>query len=139
MTTAAPDEGFRYEALLVPWGATNLATLLTATGSSWHDGDTFNALIAKGDHEYRLTHVRTALDNAPEVNRAATKAAGEAATAYARSLADTGAIVYLDSSAFTDSDEEDDFGRTLAVVTLADGRDLATLMISSGHAVADPA
>lgn len=128
----------KYKARLVPWGATDLDTLLTATGTSFHDGDTFNALVWMGDKDYRLTHVRTALDNAPEVNKAATKAAGDAATAYVRTLVDTGATVYLDASPFAGSADEDDFGRFLAIVTLADGRDLATLMISSSHAVADP-
>ena len=125
---------YKYKALLMPWGARSLETW-AATGSAFHDGDTFNALVSRGEHDYLLTHVRCALYNAPEIT-GATKDAGLAATAYVRTLADAGAVVYLDSLGFG-YDQEDSFGRMLAAVTLADGRDLAALMIDGGYAIAD--
>lgn len=134
MTTAA--DLYRFKALLLPWGVRGIDTW-AATGSAWWDGDTFNALVSQGMETYRLTHVRTAGYDAPEVT-GTTKAAGEAAAAYVRTLVDTGGVVYIDSLGF-EPDEEDNFGRMIGAVTLADGRDLTALMIDSGHAVADPA
>ena len=130
-----PTDLYKYKALLVPWGLRSLETW-AATGSAFHDGDTFNALVSRGEHDYLLTHVRCALYDAPEIT-GATKPAGLAALAYVRTLAPEGSVVYLNSISFVHSDEEDDFGRMLAAVTLADGRDLATLMIDGGYAVAD--
>lgn len=103
----------------------------------WIDGDTFVGLVDLGLRVHWQGSVRTAGDNAPEV-KGATKAAGDAATAYVEQLCPVGSTVYLNSVAFEPS-EEDNFGRMLAFVTLDDGRDLATLMIQSGHAVPDPA
>lgn len=135
MTTAPAL--FNTRALLVPWTVRDITDLWGATGTSFHDGDTFNALIDRGEGDLLLTHVRPAGYNAPEVY-GDTKPAGEAAAAYVRTLVDTGAMVTIDSAQFVDSHEEDDFGRVLGAVTLADGRDLCSLMIDSGHAVADP-
>ena len=135
---------FRTRALLVQWtvrSLDDLAALLTSgakPGTAWHDGDTFNALMERGEGDYLLTHVRTAGDNAPEL-KGITLTAAKASADYARSLVDSGGIVTLDSSNFAASHEEDDFGRVLAKVTLPDGSDLAQLMIQSNHAVADPA
>lgn len=126
MTT--PADLYRYRATLIPWS--------TANPSAWHDGDTVNADVDLGCHVHWQGHIRCAGYNAPEVT-GATKPAGDAATAFVRTLAEVGAVVYLDSLAFVASTEEDDFGRMLAAVTLADGRDLATLMIDSGNAVPD--
>jgi endonuclease YncB( thermonuclease family) len=127
---------YRFKALLLPWTVRGLSTF-ELNGTAWHDGDTFAALIDKGMRGYDLFHVRAAGYDAPEVT-GPTKPAGDAATAYARSLAETGEIVYLDSLAFAASAEEDNFGRMLAFVTLPNGTDLAALMINSGHAVPDP-
>lgn len=125
MTTSA--DLYRYQATLVPWN--------TSATTAWHDGDTFNASVDLGCRVHWVGHVRCAGYNAPEVEGAG-KEAGETAATFVRSLVDTGGVVYLDSQAF-EPDEEDDFGRMLAVVTLADGRNLATLMIDSGNAVVD--
>lgn len=138
-----PADLYKYEALLLPWDVRGLRSLAAyflnrteTPASAWHDGDTFNALVSRGEHDYGLMHIRTAGYNAPELK---TGQPGADATTFARSLVETGEIVYLDSIAFVPADEEDDFGRMLGFVTLADGRDLATVMIDSGNAVADPA
>lgn len=118
---------YQYRATLIPWND---------TGTAWHDGDTFNADVDLGCRVHWQGHVRCAGYNAPEVT-GASKAAGLEAAAYVRTLLDTGAVVHLDSHAFQ-PDELDNFGRMLATVTLPDGRDLAALMIGTGHAVPDP-
>lgn len=124
---------FKYRARLRPWGLHGLDTW-DVTGSSWHDGDTFNAIVSMGARGYDLFHIRPAGYDAPELE-GATKPAAIKARDYAASLVDTGGIVYLDSQAFWASHEEDNFARMLARVTLPDGRDLTELMIGSGHAV----
>lgn len=122
---------YRYKALLMPWAVRGIDTW-TATGTAWWDGDTCAVLVSRGEHDYLLTHLRCAGYNAPELR----DAGGRAAVDFVRTLADTGDTIYLDSHSFG-TDQEDNFGRMLATVTLADGRDLATLMIDSGHAVVD--
>lgn len=52
---------------------------------------------------------------------------GKAATACTRVLAPVGSILTIESFGF------DDFGRTLASVTLPDGRDLAGALVAAGH------
>ena len=108
-----------------------------ATVTRWVDGDTAKVDVDLGCRVHWRGSLRCAGYNAPEV-RGATALAGAAATAYVESLCPVGSTVYLDSLAF-EPDELDNFGRMLGAVTLADGRDLAALMIDSGHAVADPA
>lgn len=129
-----PSSLYKFKALLLPWAVRGLETL-NLVGTAWHDGDTFNALVSAGRHDYAITHIRCAGYNAPELK---TGQPGTDATEYARSLVETGQIVYLDSIQFIATDEEDDFGRMLAVVTLPDGRDLATWMIQTGHAAPVP-
>lgn len=142
VTTA--DQLFRFQAVMLPWavrGAHTLAQLVTDASTlprtAWHDGDTFCALVDKGTRGFELFHVRCAGYDAPELT-GATKPAGLASLAYAQSLAETGAVVLLDSVAFEATDEEDNFGRMLAYVTLPDGRPLADVMIAAGQAVPDP-
>lgn len=53
--------------------------------------------------------------------------AGRAALAYVRTLLPVGNTVAIESYGF------DDFGRTLASITLPDGRDLAHAMTAAGH------
>lgn len=108
-----------------------------ATVVSWHDGDTAKVDVDLGCRVHWQGSLRCAGYNAPEIT-GTTKAAGLAATAYVERLCPAGATVYLDSLAFEHGSNEDDFGRMLAAVTLSDGRDLAELMIQSGHAVPDP-
>lgn len=109
-----------------------------ATVLSIHDGDTFTVDVDLGVRIHWQGSLRTAGYNAPEVY-GPSKPAGDAATAYVETLVPIGSTIYLDSLAFESGGNEDHFGRMLAAVTLADGRDLAQLMIGSGHAVADPA
>ena len=109
-----------------------------ATVVDWHDGDTAHVLVDLGCHVHWSGSLRCAGYNSPELY-GATKAAGEAALAYVQGLVANGSTVYLDSLGFQRTSEQDDFGRMLAMVTLPDGRDLATLMIDAGQAVADPA
>lgn len=122
----APADLYRYRATLIPWGA---------TGTAWHDGDTAAVDVDLGCRVHWRGRLRCAGYNAPEVT-GASKPDGLAATAFVRSLAESGATLYLDSLAF-EPDELDNFGRMLAAVTLSDGRDLAAVMIAAGHAVAD--
>lgn len=124
---------YQFKALLLPWGVRGLETW-GVDGSPWHDGDTCNVLISQGMRGYWLGHVRCAGMNSPEVH-GPTKQAGLLAQAYANTLAPAGTVVHLDSLAFQDADEEDDFGRVLADMTLPDGRDFAEVMIAGGYAV----
>jgi endonuclease YncB( thermonuclease family) len=121
MTTTRTDL-YRYQATIV----------------AWHDGDTAHALVDLGCHVHWAGSVRCAGYNSPEIY-GTSKPAGLAALAYVQTLAPVASVVYLDSLAFSYGAlaEEDSFGRMLAAVTLADGRDLSTLMIDGGYAVAD--
>lgn len=119
---------YQYKARLLPWVTRGLETL-GLPGSSWHDGDTFNALVSRGGRDYWMVHVRCAGYDAPEMK---TGQPATAALEYVRSLVDTDGIVYLDSVEFTD--QEDSFGRMLAHVMLQDGRLLSTIMHEQGHA-----
>lgn len=90
------------------------------------DGDTFHAQLQLGWH---LQHtppkgVRVLGVDTPERNE---PLRWRAATGFARELLPVGSTVTLLSH------EIDDFGRTLATVTLADGRDYATVMRAAGH------
>ena len=107
-----------------------------ATVTRWVDGDTAKVDVDLGCHVHWRGSLRCAGYNAPEV-RGDTKQAGLLATAEVERLCPVGSTVYLDSLAFEHGDEEDDFGRMLGEVTLADGRDLAELMIAGGYAVVD--
>lgn len=109
-----------------------------ATVLRWVDGDTAKVDVDLGCRVHWQGSLRCAGYNAPEV-RGDTALAGAAAAAYVEQLVPVASPVYLDSLAFQPGDELDHFGRMLAAVTLSDGRDLAALMIDSGHAVADPA
>lgn len=108
-----------------------------ATVLAIHDGDTFTVDVDLGVRVHWQGSLRCAGYNAPEVY-GPSKAKGLEATAYVKTLVPIGSTAYLDSLAFQ-PDEEDNFGRMLGAVTLADGTDLATAMIDAGHAVADPA
>jgi endonuclease YncB( thermonuclease family) len=126
-----PTDLYKFRLLLLPWDVRGLTTWGN-TGSAWHDGDTFNALVSQGMNNYWLGHVRCAGYNAPEVK---TGLPGALATAYARSLVDTRGIAYSDSLKFEPNNEQDSFGRMLGRITLSDSRDLADEMIAAGQAV----
>lgn len=101
------------------------------------DGDTVAASVDLGCRVHWQGSVRCAGFDAPEVH-GDTKPAGDRATRYLQAQCPVGSTVYLNSLAFEPNSEQDSFGRMLAIVTLPDGRDLATLMIQSGHAVPYP-
>jgi len=122
-----PKDLYRYRARLLPWGH--------GEPLPWHDGDTFMADVDLGVRAHWHGRVRPAGFDTPEINRAATRAAGLAAKAFLATLLPEGSIVYLNSIDFVATDEADSFGRMLAYVTLSDGRELADIVIGAGHAV----
>lgn len=134
-----PGDLYKFRGVLIPWKpAKPWATPPQAPSTySWHDGDTFAADVDQGLRHHAHVRVRCAGYNSPELE-GSTLVAAQIATAYAASLAPLGSYVYLDSLAFEPSDEEDSFGRMLAVVTLPDGRDLAGLMLAAGQGVPKP-
>jgi endonuclease YncB( thermonuclease family) len=94
---------------------------------SWHDGDTPICHVKMTPSiEWHGVHVRVDGINAPELH----DAGGTEARDYASSLAPPGSPVTL----FANRVEK--YGRFLARIQLADGRDFSTVMIETGHAVA---
>lgn len=94
---------------------------------AWHDGDTPIVDVRLSPTiELHAQHVRVQGINAPELH----SEGGSDARSYAMQLAPPGAAVTLTSRS------PDKYGRLLATVTLADGRDFGALMIDAGHAVA---
>lgn len=124
MTSAA--DLYRYRAVVVPW--------VERGPTGWHDGDTFAADVDLGVRVHWLGRVRCAGYDAPEVT-GSTRLAGLVSRAYANTLVPLGAVVFLNSLAFEGSAGLDSFGRILAHVTLADGRDLAAAMVEAGQGV----
>lgn len=94
------------------------------------DGDTIDCLIDFGFNSYGYHAVRLLDIDTPEINRAASKAAGIAALDYVRHLVPVGARVLL----YTKPDP-DSFGRYLARMITADGLDVAHELLAAGHAV----
>jgi endonuclease YncB( thermonuclease family) len=135
-----PSELFHYKALLIPWQVDGLTALGKwgmgdLTGSTWHDGDTCNAIVDRGGDDWWPIHIRCAGYDSAEINKLATRAQAILDRQAVQSQVETGGVVYLNSLAFAASHNMDDFGRMLAFVTLANGDDLATFMINSGHGV----
>lgn len=103
----------------------------------WLDGDTAvvdaTAFIF-GTPITLMQHVRIYGINSPEVHSkdATEKAAGLAAKTFAFSLAPAGARVTI---AVSPNGWHDKYGRLLANVALANGKDFATEMIAANHAV----
>lgn len=91
------------------------------------DGDTIVATLDLGWHiAKQQEHIRIAGINAPEMNTPE----GVDARDFAMSLLlPEGTVVTLTSHSL------DKYGRTLGSLTLADGRDFATVMVAEGHAV----
>src|SRR5690242_14730992 len=96
-----------------------------ATVSAVHDGDTFTAAADLGWHITLTTPVRVAGVDAPELSTDA----GKAARDFVNTLLPVGTAVTVVSHSL------DKYGRVLASVRLPDGRDLATLLIETGHGV----
>lgn len=89
------------------------------------DGDTLVVDLDQGWRSWRHDErVRLAGVNAPELDTAE----GKAAAAFVRALLPAGTVVTVVSR------ELDKYGRVLGVVRLEDGRLLADLLLTSGHA-----
>lgn len=89
------------------------------------DGDTVRLNLDLGLHIWRTDNCRIAGINAPETNTPA----GRAAAAYAAEL------LPPDTRVTFTSERLEKYGRPLGRLTLADGRDLAALMLAAGHAI----
>lgn len=100
-----------------------------ATVLEWIDGDTVDVLIDLGFSVSIKQRVRVRWLNTPEI-RGHEKAAGVLALCHACDLAPPRSQVTLRSHKDIGGDK---FGRYLADITLADGRDYATCMVTSGH------
>jgi endonuclease YncB( thermonuclease family) len=88
-----------------------------------HDGDTFKAQLDLGWRLSLTTYIRLAGVNAPELPTPS----GIAAQLYLMSLLKVGDVVTIRSSRL------DKYGRSQAFVTMADGRDVGSLMLQTGH------
>lgn len=89
-----------------------------------HDGDTVTVDADLGWHIALRQPVRIQHIDAPEL----ATPEGKAALAFAITFIRMGDDVTLTSSGL------DKYGRTLGAITLADGRDFATIMLAAGHA-----
>jgi endonuclease YncB( thermonuclease family) len=98
------------------------------------DGDTYDAFVSPGLHQYVYATIRLLDIDCPEINRLATREAGMAALEFVRDIMPVGSRVVLHTEKDPDS-----FGRFLAHIRLADGRDLGGLILAAGHGVPDPA
>ena len=104
----------------------------------WLDGDTADVEIlfdVLGSRVTLLQRVRVDGINAPEIHSAdaSEKARGMEAKRYAELLAPVGSTIGVRSA--NDARPREKYGRWLARVTLADGKDFAAAMIAAGHAV----
>lgn len=87
------------------------------------DGDTIEVTVQTWRRQWLTTHVRLAGIDCPEVPTPE----GLAARTFVQSLLPVGAVVTI-------TDRGDDkYGRTLADIRLADGRDLAGVLREHGH------
>lgn len=91
------------------------------------DGDTFDSLVDLGFEVHKRVRFRLYGVNCPE-KTGLTRAAGEAAREATLRLIG-GKIVTVQCLKF------DKYGRSVARVTIHDGRDLATVLIADGHGV----
>lgn len=97
---------------------------------SIHDGDTITCVLDLGWRISFTSSIRLYGINAPELSTPE----GVAARNYVQSLLSPGDHVTVVSHKLLGNTEK--YGRVLASVTLPDGRDLSTLMLGDGHAVA---
>lgn len=91
------------------------------------DGDTFDGRVDLGFSTHRVERFRVHHIDAYEKN---TKK-GKEALAFAK-----GALEGKTLKILTTKDKGDKYGRMLATITLADGKDYAAVMIEKGYAVA---
>jgi endonuclease YncB( thermonuclease family) len=98
------------------------------------DGDTFDAFVSPGLHQYVYATLRLAGVDTPETNRRDSREAGLAALEFVRETMPVGSRVVLHTEKDPDS-----FGRFIARITLPDGRDLGGLILAAGHGVQYPA
>jgi endonuclease YncB( thermonuclease family) len=89
------------------------------------DGDTMHAGIDLGFGIELHTKLRVAGVQAPEL----ATIGGSDATQFLAALCPPGSVVMVNSKRL------DKYGRAEAVITLEDGRDLATEIINSGHGI----
>jgi endonuclease YncB( thermonuclease family) len=92
------------------------------------DADTFKAAVDLGWRIALTTSIRIEGINAPEI----ATAAGVNAKAYLQRLLIPGAVVLITSHRL------DKYGRCQASVQLADGGDLGSILITTGHAAPMP-
>ena len=90
-----------------------------------HDGDTVTLDLDLGWYLTYRQHVRVAHINAPELSTPE----GKVSAAFVIALLPPGTLVTLNSIGL------DKYGRSLGEITLPDGRDLGTIMLSQGLAV----
>lgn len=91
-----------------------------------HDGDTYILAIDLGFDVSTRQHIRLRGADCPELN----KPGGFEALAYATSLLEARQFTVTTGKLLTRS-----FERYVATITLTDGRNLADVLISAGHAV----
>ena len=101
----------------------------------WLDGDTLEVEIDMGFEVYARKKVRVYGINAREVHSKDPneKSMGIKATLFAQSIAPVSGYVLIKSHKA--NKEQEKFGRWLADIRLADGRDFATVMKDQGYAV----
>ena len=109
---------------------TNVQWTVPAVVLDVHDGDTMRVRADLGWHVQIESLVRIDGLNADELSTAK----GKEAHAFALTLVKPGDSVTLVSKKLLGSLEK--YGRVLADIVLADGRDFAQLMIAAGEAVA---
>lgn len=97
---------------------------------SVHDGDTITCVLDLGWRISYTSSIRLYGINAPELSTPE----GVAARDYVMSLLSPGDKVTVVSHKLLGNTEK--YGRVLASVMLSDGRDLSTLLLAGGYAVA---
>lgn len=101
--------------------------------SSIHDGDTLSVLVDTGFGLMTEVDIRVYGIQAPELH-GADKAAGNAALAFIKTLISEGTSVRITTLLATTGEQQRTFTRFVAQVEFDGGKDLATLMVGSGHA-----
>jgi endonuclease YncB( thermonuclease family) len=94
------------------------------------DGDTYDFLVDVSFNQYAYQVIRLADIDTPETNRKESREAGLAALWFVRELMPVGSRVALHTQKDPDS-----FGRFIAHIQLADGRDLGQEILDAGHGV----